>query len=188
MIWLQGKVPLLRLAALIVHKAASPEQRCHQHEIADMPQEPCCTDRLRIHYCFACVQVRQTAAALRQQLKGAPGLELPSGQQRSIANGSTDGSSSSSSESPLVHLQLTPKLTAAAGSRKKADALLQAIADRLLQKHGLLVAVPRYSNLDRTQPPASIKMYVHAGLSMEQVPTVASAVRESAQHVLGPLL
>jgi hypothetical protein len=138
----------------------------------------------------SCVQVRQTAAALRQQLKGAPGLELPSGQQRSIANGTANGGTdgSSSSESPLVHLQLTPRLTAAAGSRKKADALLQAIADRLLQKHGLLVAVPRYSNLDRVQPPASIKMYVHAGLSMEQVPTVASAVRESAQHVLGPLL
>jgi len=134
-------------------------------------------------------QVRQTAAALRQQLKGTPGLELPSAQQRSStpANGSTDGSSSSS-ESPLVHLQLTPKLTAAAGSRKKADALLQAIADRLLQRHGLLVAVPRYSNLDRVVPPASMKMYVHAGLSIEQVPTVAAAVRESAQHVLAPLM
>lgn len=134
------------------------------------------------------LQVRQTAAALRQQLKGTPGLELPSAQQRSStpSNGSTDGSSSS--ESPLVHLQLTPKLTAAAGSRKKADALLQAIADRLLQRHGLLVAVPRYSNLDRVVPPASMKMYVHAGLSTEQVPTVAAAVRESAQHVLGPLM
>jgi hypothetical protein len=134
------------------------------------------------------LQVRQTAAALRQQLKGTPGLELPSTQQRSStpSNGSTEGSSSS--ESPLVHLQLTPKLTAAAGSRKKADALLQAIADRLLQRHGLLVAVPRYSNLDRVVPPASMKMYVHAGLSTEQVPTVAAAVRESAQHVLGPLM
>lgn len=139
-------------------------------------------------------QVRQTAAALRQQLKGVPGLELPRGQQRSgaaangsAANGSIESGSSAES-SPLVHLQLTPALVSAAGSRKKADALLQAIADRLLQKHGLLVAVPRYSNLDRTQPPASIKMYVHAGLSMEQVPTVAAAVRESAQHVLSPLL
>jgi hypothetical protein len=146
----------------------------------------------------ACVafrlQVRQTAAALRQQLKGVPGLELPRGQQRSgaaangsAANGSIDSDSSAES-SPLVHLQLTPALVSAAGSRKKADGLLRAIADRLLQKHGLLVAVPRYSNLDRTQPPASIKMYVHAGLSMEQVPTVAAAVRESAQHVLSPLL
>lgn len=142
-------------------------------------------------------QVRQTATALRQQLKGVPGLELPRGQHRSgaaangsaaaAANGSIESGSSSES-SPLVHLQLTPALVAAAGSRKKADGLLQAIADRLLKKHGLLVAVPRYSNLDRTQPPASIKMYVHAGLSMEQVPTVAAAMRESAQHVLGPLL
>lgn len=147
-------------------------------------------------YSVACVvvvavQVRQTAAALRKQLKGTPGLELPSGQQRSLtANGTANGSidSSSNSESPLVHLQLAPKLAAAAGSRKKQDALLQAIADRLLKKHGLLVAVPRYSNLDRSQPPASIKMYVHAGLSMEQVPTVAAAVRESAQHVLGAML
>lgn len=141
-----------------------------------------------------CPQVRQTAAALRQQLKGVPGLELPRGQHRSGAaangsvNGSIEGSGSSVESSPLVHLQLTPALVAAAGSRKKADGLLQAIADRLLKQHGLLVAVPRYSNLDRTQPPASIKMYVHAGLSMEQVPTVAAAVRESAQHVLGPLL
>lgn len=147
--------------------------------------------KLCLHACqpdgFCPVQVRQTAAALRQQLKGTPGLELPSAQQRSTpANGSADGSSSS--ESPLVHLQLAQKLVAAAGSRKKADALLQAVADRLLQKHGLLVAVPRYSNLDRVVPPASIKMYVHAGLSIEQVPTVAAAVRESAQHVLGPLL
>lgn len=160
-----------------------------------MPLLICLTRHVALTGCASTAvsfaQVRQTAAALRQQLKGAPGLELPSGQQHSIANGTANGSidgSSSSSESPLVHLQLTPKLTAAAGSRKKADALLQAIADRLLKKHGLLVAVPRYSNLDRTQPPASIKMYVHAGLSMEQVPTVASAVRESAQHVLGPLL
>lgn len=140
------------------------------------------------------LQVRQTAAALRQQLRGVPGLELPN--STSPSNGTANGSShrsngstdSSSSESPLVHLQLTPKLVAAAGSRKKADALLQAVADRLLKEHGLLVAVPRYSNLDRVLPAPSIKMYVHAGLSLEQVPTVANAVRESAQHVLSPLL
>jgi hypothetical protein len=133
------------------------------------------------------VQVRQTAAALRQQLKDVPGLDLPSAQQQ--PNGAAaNSSSSSSSESPLVHLQLSGALVAAAGSRKQADALLQAIADRLLKEHGLLVAVPRYSNLDRTCPPPSLKMYVHAGLSMEQVPTVAAAVRESAKHVLGRLL
>lgn len=132
-------------------------------------------------------QVRQTAAALRQQLKGVPGLELPSAQQQPNSSAKANGSSSSS-ESPLVHLQLSAGLVTAAGSRKKADALLQAIADRMLKEHGLLVAVPRYSNLDRTCPPPSIKMYVHASLSMEQVPTVANAMHESAQHVLGRLL
>jgi hypothetical protein len=145
------------------------------------------------------LQVRQTATALRQQLKGTPGLQLPAPQQHgssnnnaatdsSACNGTASSPSSDSTDSPLVHLQLTPALISAAGSRKRADALLQAVADRLLKKHGLLVAVPCYSSLDRVLPPPSIKLYVHSGLSLEQVPTVAAAVKESAQQVLGSLL
>lgn len=123
-------------------------------------------------------------------------MELPVEQQansraangKSHSNGTDSSNSSSGESSPLVHLQLASGLAAAVGSRKKADALLQAIADRLLHKHGLLVAVPRYSVLDRVVPPPSIKLFVHAGLSMEQVPTVTAAVRESAERVLGPVL
>eukprot|EP00775_Hariotina_reticulata_P007302 gene7302-7515_t len=62
------------------------------------------------------------------------------------------------------------------------------MADCLLDKHGLLVAVPRYSNLDRVLPPPSLKLYVNAGLQADKVAKVAGAVREAAKHVLGPLL
>lgn len=138
---------------------------------------------------YVCLQVRLTARALRQQLKDVPGLQLPASQQpHQGVNGSSQSNSTDSSDSPVVHLQLTPVLVAASGSRKKADSLLLSIADRLLQKHGLLVAVPRYSNLDRVPPPPSIKLYVHAGLSLEQVPTVAAAVQESAHHTLSHML
>eukprot|EP00878_Enallax_costatus_P024172 GHUV01025771.1.p1 GENE.GHUV01025771.1~~GHUV01025771.1.p1 ORF type:complete len:375 (+),score=92.27 GHUV01025771.1:543-1667(+) len=122
-------------------------------------------------------QVRSMAAALRKQLSDTPGLVIPG-----------NSSSSSSSHSPVIHLQLSPELLSAAGSRKAADALLQAIADRLLDRHGLLVSVPRYSSLDGKLPPASIKFYVHVGLTGDKVSKVAVAIRESARHVLGPLL
>lgn len=129
------------------------------------------------------LQVRSTAAALRKQLAYTPGLCIPGSR-----SSSTGDDSSSSDESPMIHLQLQPGLVQVAGSRKAADHMLQAVADRLLQKHGLLVAVPRYSSLDRQLPPPSIKLYVHAGLSIDKVGKVAAAIRESAQHVLTPLL
>ena len=88
----------------------------------------------------------------------------------------------------MVHLQLVPGLAAAAGSRRASSQLLQALADRLLDKHGLLVAVPRHSNLDRVSPPPSLKLYVNAGLQADKVAKVAGAVREAAKHVLNPLL
>jgi hypothetical protein len=88
----------------------------------------------------------------------------------------------------VLHLQLCPALVAAAGSRKAADMLLQGVADRLLTKHGLLVAVPRYSALDHTLPAPSLKLYVHAGLSADKLPQVVQAIREAAKHVLGPLV
>jgi hypothetical protein len=134
--------------------------------------------------------VRASAAALRQQLKDVPGLVLVGGNSAAAAKGSgakngSNGASNADAESPLLHLQLAPALLASAGTRKKAAALLQAVADRLLNKHGLLVAVPRYSNLDRVLPTPSIKVYVHAGLPKAQVPKVAAAVREAAVHALG---
>jgi hypothetical protein len=88
----------------------------------------------------------------------------------------------------VLHLQLSPAIVAAAGSRKAADMLLQGVADRLLTKHGLLVAVPRYSALDHALPAPSLKLYVHAGLSADKVPNVVQAIREAAKHVLGPLI
>lgn len=123
---------------------------------------------------LACVQVRHAAAALREQLAGIPGLHIPG--------------AASSIQSPVLHLQLSPVLAAAVGSRKAADLLLQGVADQLLSKHGLLVAVPRYSSLDRAQPPPSLKLYVHAGLPVDKVPKVAQAIRESTKHVLGPVV
>ncbi|KAF6262798.1 pyridoxal phosphate-dependent transferase [Scenedesmus sp. NREL 46B-D3] len=126
-------------------------------------------------------QVRRAAAALRQQLDGTPGLVVSGAK-------SSSKESSSSTESPVLHLQLSPTLVAAAGSRKAADMLLQGVADRLLTEHGLLLAVPRYSALDRVLPAPSLKMYVHAGLSADKLPHVVQAVREAAKHVLGPLV
>uniref|UniRef100_A0A383WDB8 serine C-palmitoyltransferase n=1 Tax=Tetradesmus obliquus TaxID=3088 RepID=A0A383WDB8_TETOB len=131
-------------------------------------------------------QVRRTAAALRQQLDGTPGLTFPGGS--SSSSSSSSSKDSSSVESPVLHLQLTPALAAAAGSRKAADMLLQGVADRLLTKHGLLLAVPRYSALDHVLLPPSLKLYVHAGLSADKVPKVVAAIREAAKHVLGPLV
>lgn len=152
-------------------------------------------------------RVRKCAATLRQQLADTPGLVLLGSGSSSGGSGSADrqcngsssgqlvaqqGSSSGGTDpgasSPLIHLRLAHSLVEGAGSRRKADLLLQGVADRLLDKHGLLVTVPRYSNLDRTLPPPSIKLFVHAGLPPEQVPKVAAAVREAAQHVLGPLM
>lgn len=127
------------------------------------------------------MQVRSTAASLRKQLSDTPGIVIPGS-----SSSSTD--SAASSESPVLHLQLSPTVVAAAGSRKAADGLLQAVADRLLDKHGLLVSVPRYSSLDRMLPPPSLKLYAHVGLTQDKVSKVALAVRESARHVLGPLL
>eukprot|EP00882_Tetradesmus_deserticola_P008287 GHRQ01008737.1.p1 GENE.GHRQ01008737.1~~GHRQ01008737.1.p1 ORF type:complete len:565 (+),score=217.81 GHRQ01008737.1:326-2020(+) len=126
-------------------------------------------------------QVRHTAAALRQQLEGTPGLFV------SGAIGSSK-ESSSSAESPVLHLQLSSTLVAAAGSRKAADMLLQRVADRLLARHGLLIAVPRYSALDHVVPAPSLKLYVHAGLSADKLPQVVQAIKESAKHVLQPLI
>jgi hypothetical protein len=137
------------------------------------------------------LQVRQCAAALRQQLRDLPGLVQAGGSSAAAAgtNGSSSSSSSSAdAQSPLVHLQLSPALVAAAGSRKQAHLLLQGVADRLLEKHGLLVATPRYSSLERVLPPPSIKLFVHVGLAPELVPKVAAAVKEAAAHVLGRLV
>jgi hypothetical protein len=88
----------------------------------------------------------------------------------------------------VLHLQLNPALVAAAGSRKAADMLLQGVADRLLTKHGFLVAVPRYSALDHALPAPSLKLYVHAGLTADKLPKVVQAIKEAAKHVLGSLV
>ena len=145
------------------------------------------------------------AAELRAALARVPGFILPG--------------ADSSTQSPIIHLQLTKAAEAAAvardpaavaaaaragavadagpGSRKAAltakaataaarkasFGVLHQVADRLLQRHGLLVNVPRYSQLDRVQPPPSLKLVVNVGLLQKgRVKQVAAAVTEAAAH------
>jgi hypothetical protein len=73
---------------------------------------------------------------------------------------------------------------AVAAARKAMYGMLYQVAERLLQRHGILVTVPRYSQLDRVQPPPSLKLLVNTGLLQKgQVKQVAAAVTEAAAHV-----
>lgn len=121
--------------------------------------------------------LRSAAAALRRDL-GTPGavvgLELVGREGRH-------------SDSPLLHLRLAGSGGAGGGepaAAAAAAAKLQRVSDRLLQEHGVLVALVRYSCLDRCPPPPSLKLLLHAQLGAADVARLASAIKEAATHAL----
>jgi serine palmitoyltransferase len=115
-------------------------------------------------------RARGAAAALRAALRGAaPGLlELV-------------GAEGSDEAAPVLHLRLAHQ----AVEGPQAEARLQQVADHLLEKHGMLVSVARYSRLDRHPPPPSLKLHAHAGLSGQQAEQIGRAVAAAARAVLG---
>jgi serine palmitoyltransferase len=120
-------------------------------------------------------RVRAAAAALRAALAdGIPGLRL---------DGAADGPAA---ESPVVHLHLRREAEARLGGRAAVAAALQRVADLLLQRHGVFVALPRYSVLDEVRPRPSIKLVANAALAADgRVELVADALKEAAAEVLG---
>ncbi|GBF89694.1 serine palmitoyltransferase [Raphidocelis subcapitata] len=120
-------------------------------------------------------RVRGAAAELRAALAaGPPGLVLA---------GAADGPAAAS---PVVHLHLDPSVESRLGPRPAVAAALQRVADILLQRYGVFVALPRYSVLDEVHPRQSIKLVANAALASEgRVEHVASALREAAAEVLG---
>jgi hypothetical protein len=119
--------------------------------------------------------VRAAAAALRAALAASPVPGL------ALAGGASAGGS------PVLHLHLRPGTEARLGRRPGGPAgALQEISDILLQRHGVFVALPRYSVLDEVRPRPSIKLVVNAALAAEgRVELVAAALREAAGEVLG---
>jgi serine palmitoyltransferase len=119
-------------------------------------------------------QVRAAAVALRAGLADVPGLRL------------AGAAAGAAAESPVLHLHLTAAAEAAVGGgRKGAQAALQRVADILLQRFGLFVALPRYSVLDEVHPKPSLKIVANAALAAEgRVAHVAGAVREAAAEIL----
>jgi serine palmitoyltransferase len=157
--------------------------------------------------------LRAAAAELRRSLQQIPGLVLPgmpeaaasplvhlqlsagvlsalAAQSAPAAAAAVEGMAKGTGAAGLGQKaarggkQAVAAAAAAAAARQAAEGLLQRLADRLIQRHGVLVAVPRYSQLDRAPPPPSLKLYVNAGLLQKgKVAVVAAAVAEAAQNV-----
>jgi serine palmitoyltransferase len=117
-------------------------------------------------------------------------------------------------EAPLLHLQATPELmrraqqkvaaeeeeqrgkqgggvASAVAARRAVERALYDVQARLVTQHGVLVALPRYSPLERRLPPPSVKLHAHAAMVGEgggeqEVKRVARAVAEACEAVLGP--
>lgn len=119
-------------------------------------------------------KVRAASAALRAALSDVRGLSLA---------GATAGPAAAS---PVLHLHLSEEAAArAAPGRAAAAAALRRVAEVLLHRHGVFVALPRYSALDESAPAPSIKIVVNAALAVEgRVELVAAAVKETAAEVL----
>lgn len=109
------------------------------------------------------------ARALRMALAATPGLRVYG----------VDGDGSATS--PLVHMHLEPPVE----SDVAGDALLTRIADIALKRHSVLVAVARYSRLERSRPPPSLKLYASSAMTQRHIAQVAKAVSEAAAEVLG---
>ena len=84
--------------------------------------------------------------------------------------------------SPLIVLHLAK---AAKGERDRpaAEALVQRLADVCLQS-GVMLAVPRYSCLERTKPPPSLQLCATSDMEEKEVALVVAALRKAAKEVL----
>jgi serine palmitoyltransferase len=126
-------------------------------------------------------RARRAARRLRAALRASKprGMRLP------------ECSCDADEEAPLLHLQASPELmaralereqkktgrenaasasagdalaAAAVAARRAVERALYDVQSRLISEHGVLVALPRYSPLERRLPPPSLKLHAHAGL------------------------
>jgi serine palmitoyltransferase len=120
------------------------------------------------------------AAARVEEAEGAEGAAAAQKQQQRAGGGPEDGGDHGSGERAVA---------AALAARRAVERALYDVQARLISEHGVLVALPRYSPLERRLPPPSLKMHAHAGMDggegEGEVQRVAQAVAEACETVLG---
>ncbi|PRW20998.1 long chain base biosynthesis 1-like [Chlorella sorokiniana] len=85
--------------------------------------------------------------------------------------------------SPLVHLQLHP--TPPPEQYAAGDEKLQALIDDCLAREGVLLALARYSKLERARPPPSLRVAITAAHTHADLQKAVAAIKASAKRVLG---
>ena len=66
----------------------------------------------------------------------------------------------------------------------EGDAALQRVAEDALAREGVLFAAAKYSCLERSRPPPSLRVAVTAAHSREQIEAAVAALRAACRRVL----
>lgn len=82
--------------------------------------------------------------------------------------------------SPLIHLRLANQ----PADRKEAEQLLSKISDHVLTKGSVLTCVAYYSNLDRVQPPPSLRVVATALLDEKDCKAAVNAISQALKQYL----
>jgi serine palmitoyltransferase len=111
-------------------------------------------------------KLHSNCAALRAQIAKIPGLSVNSGP--------------CCDSSAIIHV----KLASSSLLRDQQHDLLSQMTNIALDKHGVMMSVPTYSNLDRIQPLPSIRIFACAAMTDKDISIVVSALKAAAKEVL----
>uniref|UniRef100_A0A7R9V9J5 serine C-palmitoyltransferase n=1 Tax=Chlamydomonas euryale TaxID=1486919 RepID=A0A7R9V9J5_9CHLO len=114
-------------------------------------------------------RLRHICSTARAQLEKVPGI-LVSGGPLSTGN------------SPVVHLTLAPAVAERVGHQ--AFALISRMAERMFDCDGIMVSVPLYSCLEKMKTAPSLRIFLSAAMTDEEVSGLAAAVRAAAKEIL----
>lgn len=114
-------------------------------------------------------KVQESARLFRKLAAGIPHLSVVGGEAAAI--------------SPVIHLALSPEPQAA--EYEAGDAALQRVVDDCLAREGVLLALGRYSRLERRRLPPSIRVAVTAQHTAADLQKAVAALKASCKRVLG---
>ncbi|KAI3430742.1 hypothetical protein D9Q98_009154 [Chlorella vulgaris] len=113
--------------------------------------------------------VQRNARTFRELAAGIPQLQVVGGEAAAV--------------SPVIHLALHPQ--PAPEEYDAGDAALQLVVEDCLSREGVMVALARYSKLERRRPPPSLRVAVTAEHTAADLRKAVAALKASCKRVLG---